>query len=129
MKSYAPIAISKDIVISSFNTIDYYNLNKDFYRLPDSHSYWEMVYVDRGDIISNYDGVGHTLSEGQVVFHPPHSSHLHISNKLVSNSVLVISFVSESTLLNNLQRKIYSVNSSSKKILSLFLDECKKAKT
>jgi len=125
--AYAPLLINKDIVISSFNTIDYYNLKKDFYQLPDSHTYWEMVYVDRGDVISNYGGVGHTLSAGQVVFHPPHSSHSHISNKKVSSSVLVISFVSESELLKKLQRKIYTVTSGSKKILSLFLDECKNA--
>ena len=120
-----PISINKEITISSFNTIDYYNLNKDFYQLPDSHPYWEMVYVDRGDVISNYDGMGHTLVEGQVVFHPPHSSHSHISNKRVSNSILVVSFTSDSGFLDNLQRKIFSVTDTSKKFLSLFMEECR----
>ena len=64
MVKIEPISISKEIVISSFNTIDYYNLNKDFYQLPDAHPYWEMVYVDRGDVISNYDDIGHSLFEG-----------------------------------------------------------------
>ena len=127
MVNFEPIIINKEIVISSFNTIDYYNLNKDFYQLPDSHPYWEMVYVDRGDVISNYDGVGHTLFEGQVVFHPPFSSHSHISNKLVSNSILVVSFTSESDVLNDLQRKIFSVTNASRRFLSLFLEECQKS--
>ena len=127
MSNVVPISVNKEIVISSFNTIDYYNLNKDFYQLPDSHPYWEMVYADRGEVISNYDGMGHSLLEGQVVFHPPHSSHSHISNKLVSNSILVVSFSSESEFLNEFQRKIFSVTETSKRFLSLFMEECSKS--
>ncbi len=123
MQEAAPLFIARDIVISSFNTIDYYNLNKDFYQIPKSHTYWEMVYVDKGEVISVYDGVGHTLMEGQLVFHPPHSMHAHISNNLVSNSILVVSFSSDSEILNTLQRKIFTVSPLSKKFISYFVDE------
>lgn len=124
MLKFEPISIEKKIVITSFNSIDYYNLNKEFYQLPDSHSYWEMVYVDRGAVISNYDDIGHSIFEGQVVFHPPGSSHSHVSNKLVSNSVLVVSFSSDSEFLREFHRKIFSVTDTSKKLLSLFMEEC-----
>lgn len=127
MEEIKPLVITKDIVISSFNTIDYYNLNKDFYQIPKAHPYWEMVYVDKGEVISVYDGVGHTLVEGQLVFHPPHSMHAHISNNLVSNSILVVSFTSDSEILDTFQRKIFSVSSMSKKFMSYFVDECKKS--
>ena len=127
MKKIVPLKINKEVVISSFNTIDYYNLNKDFYQIPDSHPYWEMVYVDRGDVISNYDGIGHSLSEGEVIFHPPGSVHSHISNRIVSNSILVVSFTSESKLLESLKQKSFTLDNSAKKTLSLFLDECNSA--
>lgn len=126
-KNLNPLKIEKSIAISSFNTIDYYNLNKDFYQIPDSHPYWELVYVDRGAIISNYDGIGHTLSEGEVIFHPPGSTHSHISNRVVSNSILVVSFTSDSKLLSILKKKNFILSNDSKRILSLFLDECKKS--
>ncbi len=119
-----PLTINKEIAISSFYTIDYYNLNKDFYQLPDSHPYWEMVYVDKGDVISNYNGIGHTLSEGEVIFHPPGSMHSHISNKVVENSILVVSFESDSKLLDKLKQKTFFLTNQTKKILSLFLEEC-----
>lgn len=120
------LKINKQIAISSFLTIDYYNLGKDFYQLPDSHSYWEMVYVDRGDVISNYNGIGHTLQEGQVIFHPPHSMHSHISNKLVPNSILVVSFSSESAILDTLKQKTFFLDNSTEQHLSRFLEACKK---
>lgn len=126
VKNLTPLNIEKNIVISSFNTIDYYNLNKDFYQIPDSHPYWELVYVDRGNIISNYDGIGHTLSEGEVIFHPPGRSHSHISNRLVSNSILVVSFTSESEILSTLKKKTFILSGTSKKLLSFFIEECKK---
>lgn len=123
-KNIQPLEISREVVISSFNTIDYYNLNKDFYQIPDSHPYWEMVYVDRGDVISDYNGIGHTLSAGEVIFHPPHSMHSHISNKVASNSILVVSFSSESEILEELRQKTFFLTNSSKQLLSLFIDEC-----
>lgn len=123
-KNIQPLEISREVVISSFNTIDYYNLNKDFYQLPDSHPYWEMVYVDRGDVISDYNGIGHTLSAGEVIFHPPHSMHSHISNRVSSNSILVVSFSSESKILEELRQKTFFLTNSSKQLLSLFIDEC-----
>ena len=120
-KTIQPLEISRKVVISSFNTIDYYNLNKDFYQIPDSHPYWEMVYVDRGTVISDYNGIGHTLSEGEVIFHPPHSMHSHISNKVESNSILVVSFSSESDLLEELRQKTFLLTAESKQLLSFFL--------
>ena len=120
------VKINKEIIISSFNTIDYYNLNKDFYQIPDSHPYWEMVYVDRGDVISNYNGIGHTMHKGQVIFHPPHSMHAHISNRLSSSSVLVISFTSESRILNKLRQKNFFITGETMELLTAFLNECKK---
>lgn len=121
-----PLIINKELVISSFNTIDYYNLGKDFYQIPDSHPYWEMVYVDRGDVITNYNGIGHTLQEGQVIFHPPHSMHSHISNRLTSNSILVVSFSSDSPILNRLRQKTFFLSGYTQNLLTRFLDECKK---
>lgn len=126
-KLIQPLEISREVVISSFNTIDYYNLNKDFYQIPDSHPYWEMVYVDRGEVISDYNGIGHTLSAGEVIFHPPYSMHSHISNKVNSNSILVVSFSSESELLEELRQKTFSVSNSSRQLLSLFIDACNRS--
>jgi len=122
-----PLKVEKNIVVSSFNTIDYYNLHKDFYQIPDSHPYWELVYVDSGAIISNYDGIGHTLSEGEVIFHPPGSSHSHISNRVVSNSILVVSFSSESEMLSTLKKKTFILSDKSKRILELFMEEARES--
>lgn len=116
--------IDRQIVISHFPTIDYYRLDKDFYQYPDSHPYWEMVYVDQGDIISNYNGIGHTLQEGQVIFHPPHSLHSHFSNKLMANSILVVSFDSNSTILENLKQKCFLLSNHSQKFLEKFIKIC-----
>lgn len=118
------VEIDRQIVISHFNTIDYYRLDKDFYQYPDSHPYWEMVYVDNGDIISNYNGIGHTLQEGQVIFHPPYSLHSHISNKLTANSVLVVSFSSDSPLLDMLTQKSFLLSYHSQKFLEKFIESC-----
>lgn len=123
MTNFDPVIVDKEIVIKSFNAVDYYGINKDFHQINNCKPYWEMVYVDRGDVTSVYDGREHVISEEHAVFHPPYSSHSYISNKHMHGSIIVISFVSDSIALNDLQGKIFQVTNTAKRFLSLFMEE------
>ena len=42
--------IQRDIEIKGFNSIYYFEFDKNFSHLPEKHDFWELVYVDNGDI-------------------------------------------------------------------------------
>ncbi len=119
--------IKKEIEIKGFNSIYYFEFCKDFSHPPERHDFWEMVYVDSGEINAVTDGIGRTLSRGQVIFHKPMELHAHISNRVDPNSMLVVSFTSNSPEMQFFDKKIFTLGKTPKTLLSLFINEAKNA--
>ena len=93
------------INIEKFNSIYYFEFGKDFTHTPESHNFWEMVYVDNGRINAISDGKGFMLEQGQVIFHEPMEVHAHISDKHVANNMMVISFTTQSENMDFFKNK------------------------
>ncbi len=116
-----------EIDIKGFNSIYYFEFGKDFSHPPEKHDFWEMVYVDSGDINAVTDGLGRTLSQGQVIFHRPMEIHAHVSDKKVPNSMLVISFTSNSPAMEFFDKKVFNLGKTERTLLKLFISEARVA--
>ena len=125
--SFTTHPIKKEIEIKGFNSIYYFEFCKDFSHPPERHDFWELVYVDSGEVNAVTDGIGRTLSQGQVIFHRPMELHAHISNKIVPNSMLVVSFTSGSEAMEFFDKKIFTLGKTPKTLLSLFINEARVA--
>lgn len=119
--------IPRVIQIDGFNSIYYFEFGKDFSHPPEKHEFWEMVYVDGGEISAVTDGIGQTLTQGQVIFHKPDEVHAHVSNKKVSNNMLVVSFTTKSTSMEFFDKRVFTLDKTGKTLLSLFINEAKNA--
>lgn len=119
--------IKNDINLDGFHSIYYFEFGKDHYHLPESHDYWEMVYVDKGKIVAFSDGKSSNLDEGQAIFHKPGEFHAHISNGEVANNMLVVSFSCHSDSMEFFKNKTFTLDKTSKTLLSLFLKEAERA--
>lgn len=113
--------------ISGFNSICYFEFGKNFTHTPEKHNFWEMVYVDSGNIVAITDGNSSTLSQGQIIFHEPNEIHAHISDSESPNNMLVISFSCESPDMNFFRKKIFTADKTTKTLLGLFVSEVKSA--
>ena len=121
------IPIPTEITITGFHSIYYFEFGRTFYHPPEQHDFWEMVYVDDGCIHAISDGIGCSLSAGQIIFHRPLEPHAHVANQRDTSNMVVVSFAAEGELLTFFDRKIFTLQPASKKILSLFLAEAKNA--
>lgn len=119
--------VKNEIRIDGFGSVYYFEHGKEFYHNPERHNSWEIVYVDRGRIIAVTDGVGSILEEGYAIFHEPNDIHAHISDRQVSNNMFVVSFVSSSPAMDFFKKKTFKLDKASKTLLSLFLEEAKRA--
>lgn len=119
--------IPREIQIEGFNSIYYFEFGKDFSHPPEKHDFWEMVYVDAGEISAVTDGLGQTLCQGQVIFHSPGEIHAHVSNKKVSNNMLVVSFTANSSAMTFFNKRVFTLDKTGKTLLSLFINESKNA--
>ena len=119
--------IQREIEIKGFHSIYYFEFDKNFSHLPEKHDFWEMVYVDKGNITAITDGFAQTVSHGQVIFHKPDEIHAHISNKIDPNNMLVISFTTHSPEMMFFDKKIFTLDKTAQTLLTLFLSEAKNA--
>ncbi len=125
--SFTTQPIKKEIEIKGFNSIYHFEFCKDFSHKPERHDFWEMVYVDSGEVIAITDSIGRELFQGQVIFHRPMELHAHISNNVVPNSMLVVSFTSDSAAMEFFDKKIFTLEKTPKTLLTLFINEAKNA--
>ncbi len=119
--------VKTDIYLEGFNNIYYFEFGKYHSHPPESHNFWEMVYVDKGKIVAVTDGISCDLEEGQAIFHKPGELHAHISNREVANNMLVVSFTCNSECMHFFEDKTFTLDKTSKTLLSLFMQEAKNA--
>ncbi len=119
--------VKNQVNIEGFHSIYYFEFGKGFSHTPEKHNFWEMVYVDKGKIIAITDGMGCNLEQGQVIFHEPNEVHAHVSNKEVANNMLVVSFSSQSPVMDFFRKKTFTLDKTACTLLSLFLQEAKNA--
>ncbi len=117
--------IINEIEIEGFNNIYYFEFGKNFSHTLEKHNFWEMVYVDSGNVLALTDGNSCTLTQGQIIFHEPNEIHAHISDKHSPNNMFVISFTSNSEKMKFFKGKIFESDKTIKTLLSLFMAEAK----
>jgi AraC-like DNA-binding protein len=115
----------KDIDIRGLYTFYYFERGKDFYFAGERHDFWEMVYVDSGEISVVADGVGYILRQGEIIFHKPVEIHTLASNHKDPHNIMVVTFSAKGGAMKFFENKILSVDGAQKKILSRLLTEAR----
>ena len=93
---YIKHKLSNVVNIGKIVTMHYYEFDKHFKVPGECHDFWEMVYVDSGNIIINAGKTRHTLRSGEIIFHKPNEFHTISSDGKVPSNVFVISFATTS---------------------------------
>ena len=115
--------MEKDIEIEGFYTLFYQEHTKDFYFPGERHDFWEMVYVDDGEIDIVAENTGYCLKQGDVAFHKPMEFHTVASNQKDPHSIIVATFETHSPAMRYFENRILRVDAGQKRVLSLFLQE------
>ncbi len=123
MEKYIGTRLRNDINIGRLYSVHYFEYPTNFKFEGESHDFWEVVYVDKGDIYAVADDKTFTISQGNAVFHKPNEWHtLQTSSKSATN-VVIFSFESSSPAMDFFNEKILSVGQEQKIIFSKIISE------
>lgn len=117
--NYIKYEIPNMITINKIVTIHYYEFDKNFHYDGEKHNFWELLYVDSGQIEIEADGKPFTLKQGEIIFHKPNEFHTVKSDGKNTANVFVISFVCSSETINFFKQKVTTVPDKLKKIHSI----------
>jgi AraC-like DNA-binding protein len=79
--------------VSKIVTIHYFEFNNTFCSNPETHNFWEFVYIDKGIVLTQVGNMEHILTQGDYIFYKPNDRHYMRSHSETSPNVFIISFV------------------------------------
>ncbi|MBQ3259109.1 MAG: helix-turn-helix transcriptional regulator, partial [Clostridia bacterium] len=109
--------------IQSLITLFYMELSKDFKYDGERHNFWEMVYIDKGEMLCTADGDQFVLKSGEITFHKPNEYHNLKGNRTSSANVGLITFECNNAAMKFFEKKIITLNAEEKTLLSMLFEE------
>ena len=123
MENYIGTRLKTDITIGKLFSVHYFEYPTNFKFEGESHNFWEVVYVDKGDIYATADNKTFPVSQGNAVFHKPNEWHALQTSSECATNVVIFSFESSSPAMNFFKEKILSVGQEQKIIFSKIISE------
>lgn len=104
-------------------TLFYMELSKSFYYDGEQHDFWEMVYIDKGEMVCTADKNRFVLKSGEMTFHKPNEYHNLSGNNAVAPNVSIITFECKSRAMKYFEGKIFRLDAEEKSLLSMLFEE------
>ena len=115
--------ISSSLDISEIYTKFYQEKGTNYNFSGEKHSYWELTYVDKGELLTTIDGVSYHLKQGDLIFYAPMQFHTQTTFEKISSSYLTINFKMNFNHADLLCNKIFSLKRDSYFIVTKLIEE------
>ena len=123
--AYKSVVLEDSITINRVISVHYFQYMSDFSFPGESHDFWELVCVDRGEIDALAGERRLTLKKGNILFHKPNEFHNVLTNGKVSPSLVVIGFVCYSPAIKSFEDQLMSVQDTEKELLAQIIVEAR----
>lgn len=121
--NFTRIGFEKVFVVDKLITIFYMEMSKNFAYEGEQHDFWEMVYIDKGEMICTAGKNRLMLKSGEMIFHKPNEYHNLSGNQNVAPNVSIITFECRSRAMKYFEGKIFRLNTEEKTLLSMLFAE------
>ncbi len=121
--NFTRINFEKSFNVSKIITIFYMEISKNFKYDGEQHDFWEMVYIDKGEMICTADKNRFILKSGEMTFHKPNEFHNLSGDNRTAPNISIITFECRSSAMKYFEGKIFKLNQEEKAMLSLLFSE------
>ena len=124
---YSKTLLKEALVIKKIVTVHYFEFAKNYIFEGEKHDFWELLYVDKGEVEVMSDIHGYKLKQGEMIFHKPNQFHNEWANGKVAPNLIVLSFECKSAEMKFFENKIIGIGDIEKNLLAQILREAKNA--
>lgn len=121
--SYEPIQENAVIEISAMYTFFHFHFATGFVFKGEKHPFWEMVFVDSGQVDIGADDQIHMLGSGDVIFHRPNEFHSIWANYAHAPNLIVVSFACDSQAMKFFEKRRFRASARQQTLLQSLLKE------
>lgn len=126
-KIYSSTRLREEILISEIVTVHYFEFSSDYRFGGESHDFWELVYVDNGELTAISENTERKLSKGEIIFHKPNEWHSLRADGTNAASAIIISFHCHSEASIKLAERKFFVGNTERILLSEIIKEAQNA--
>lgn len=121
--NFTRVSFDRVINVEKIITLFYMELSKSFCYDGERHDFWEMVYIDKGEMICTADKNRFVLKSGEMTFHKPNEFHNLSGDNTVTPNVSIITFQCRSRAMKYFEGKIFRLDAEEKALLSMLFSE------
>ncbi len=121
--AYVLHPIRRALSVEDLVTIHYFEYDKDYRYHGESHDFWEIMYADRGTVISTCAGREHLLSGGEMILLPPNCFHTIRADSAKPSNVFIISFTEKSGALDALAGRALRLSAAMRELVRSIIRE------
>lgn len=121
--NYKGFELESSIKIEKLYSVHYFEYSKDFIFHGEKHSFWEFVYVDKGEVTATAGDREIILSQGNVIFHQPNQWHNIRANGKIAPNVAIASFECNSEAMKFFEDRVLKVGQEQKILISKIISE------
>lgn len=129
MSEYRITRLKKPLNISGIYTVHYFEYAADYKFRGEKHDFWELVYVDQGEVIVTAEKEEFVLQRGYAVLHRPNEWHNIRTVDGSSANVAIITFGSNSAAINSFENSVFYISQREKTLISEIISSFKRAFT
>lgn len=123
-QTYVKVPLKNTIHISRVATILCYELSPSFFTTGESHDFWELVYVDRGELNVRAGERQFRLRQGEMAFHQPNEFHGVACDGFSGASVFIITFDCRSAAMQFFCGRVTRISTELRALVKRLIEEC-----
>ena len=127
MPQFVPTVPRREMAVDAIVTVHYFEYAKNYVFEGEKHKFWELLYVDKGEVEVMADSTGYRLRQGDIIFHKPDEFHNVFANGVVAPNLVVVSFVCHSAAMSYFEGKILRLDGDERELLSRLVAEARDA--
>ena len=119
----AKIDLNSEFSVNGVYTLFYMEMSKDFSYGGESHDFWEMVYIDKGEMICTAGQKRFMLKSGELTFHRPGEYHNLSGDGRQDSNISILTFDSGSLDGSFYEGRIFRLDNEERVLLSMLFEE------
>lgn len=125
MPKYIKHTLTQKINIRQVITYFYRNFPYGYYDPPETHDFWELIYIDVGELKLFAGDREYTLKKGDMYLHQPNEYHqiTDVGENPVRPHAFILTFTSKSEILYSIPKYNPQLDKESREIIKNLISE------
>jgi len=120
---YIKVPLKNVLNIRTIVTIYCLDFSPQYYTKGESHDFWEIVYVDSGELQVGADQTTHLLHQGDIIFHKPNEFHNVRCDGVHPASIFIVTFDCSSPAMQFFYNRMMTVPAELRFLITAMMEE------